>query len=154
MNIWIGSNCLSAKNYSYLIDSIRSVITQQWPARLVLSIYSTQNLDNLFNLLITSRIDFAVIEQPESLTQFEHFRELIYCDKLEDNSWVMFLDDDDLLLPQATSFMVDHIDGFIGYQYIPCDYSGKAIAGNDLVTIDTVQDYIDHTSMEIGRAHV
>ena len=96
LSIWIGCNCKSNSNYDDLIYTINSIIKQQ-PVELVLSIYTNQKLDSLFDLVITSRIDFAIIEQPEPLSEKEHLQELWFCHKLETDTLVMFINSGDVV---------------------------------------------------------
>lgn len=90
LNIWVSCNCLSIKKYNDLINTIQSIIKQQ-QVELVLSIHTNQKLDSLFDLVIASRINFAIIEQPLALTELEHLEELRFCHKLNNDSWITFI---------------------------------------------------------------
>jgi hypothetical protein len=117
VNIWIASNCLSTQNFDHLLDTVQSLVIKQ--ARLVISIYTNQNVNQLINLLVISGINFAVIEQLEPLSQFEHFRELTFCDKVSDDSLVTFITDD-ISLPEVSNFIIDNTKYFY-YHYL-CQY--------------------------------
>ena len=66
------------------------------------SIYSEISLDSIYSLL------------PKD--QFSHLDFLVKTQKLGDDEWVIFLDDDDLIVARLP--VGPEINGFVGYQYI------------------------------------
>jgi len=72
------------------------------------------------------------------LSQFDHVRLLT---TKQTNDWILFLDDDDLLLPNVLNHLSSDINGFVGYQYIP-EYEGKILKGSSKLMSEEVVNFI------------
>lgn len=115
----------------YLYNAILSVIALGKPLKLVISITTNKDLNLILNLLHLAKelyhIDSEVILRDKPLSQFQHIELLTQEQPLSDNDWVIFLDDDDMLLPHILDFLSPNINGFVGYQFIPLDKETEEI---------------------------
>ena len=140
INIWICSVITSKTNLFYLYNAIVSIIIQTAKPRLVLSIYSTVPLDSIYKLLANYN-NSDIIVRTSPLSQFEHIKSLVETQNLADEEFVVFCDDDDLILELPKELNSD-INGFVGYQFIGQDIKGNIIPGQEDATIVSVGNLI------------
>lgn len=158
INIWISSVCLGEQSLSYLICTVESLLRLNHNFTIYISIHTNNNLTPLYNLLNTGDKAYYIILRDNQCTQFEHIRLLTneLNNKINDDDWIVFLDDDDLMLNHSLDLLSDKIDGYIGYQYIPViessDKSQLVIEGSHDLTIDEVYNFIsthEHLMLKI-----
>ncbi len=144
INVWISSVIINPENIKYLLSAIASVVIQAPKPKLVLSIYTTESLNSIDDFLSKNNIQlsYEIVIRDRPYTQFEHIEALVETQELKDNDWVMFLDDDDMLLQNAFRYMSDKVDGFVGYQFIGEGIERQEIPGQESVDIASISDLL------------
>ena len=148
INIWISSVCLGEQSLSYLLYTVESLLHLSKHFTIYISIYTDNDLTSLYSVLNRGDKPYYVTLRDQPYRQFEHIKLLTQevSNVLNDDDWIVFLDDDDLMLYNSLDLLDDKISGYIGYQYIPViehsDKSQQVIEDSYDVTIDNVYDFI------------
>jgi hypothetical protein len=129
INIWISSIIESNIALDYLKECILSCINLKNNFTIYLSIYLSDNIDKTYfehkieKILEESTKKYKIIIRNDKLQQFEHIKKLTdeYSNIIDNDEWIIFMDDDDMLLQCALDYLDDtniEFDGYIGLQYI------------------------------------
>lgn len=136
INVWISSVCIDDKCINYLMNAIASTLVFRELDKIVISIYTVHDLTPVLNVLKdvkdTEGINYQVIIRDTMIPQFEHIKLLTYEQSLNDDDWVIFLDDDDMYIIDPSEYLRDDVSGFVGYQLIPENNEGILTESYDL----------------------
>lgn len=140
--VWISSVCLSARGIEYLEEAIKSclALNVRRSLQIILSIFTDQDLSSVKELL--NSCDHQIFIRDEKLSQFEHIETLSKELQLNDDDWIIFLDDDDLFLENTFDHLSEEINGYVGYQYIPENH-GYIIDGSINLTFSGAKNFIE-----------
>lgn len=168
--IWIASHVPHAKGMDYLLWALESCrycqLNLKIPVTVHLSIYwdYEHNLDEDLAKIQAVCPNTLVHVSDKKLEQFEHLQKIYNINKEKGNpdDIIVFLDDDDLLFPQAfTELMTNpQLDGQIGWQIIPIDSEGKALPEYHNLRISDMKDIViteaadDFSGTSIRRKHL
>lgn len=105
--VWIASSTKTRQDMYYLRQALISILYALPEAKIIISSYSK------------IPIDFLSEFHQHNLLQFEHLRYIFSKRILSDDSWVVFMDDDDILFPTIKKYLNDSPVGFAGEQILP-----------------------------------
>lgn len=149
MHVWISSVVSTIQDLDYLHSAIESVARLRPKPKLVLSLYSTLSLDRLSR----TRLEYKVVVRNRVYSQFEHIEALVQTQDVDDEDFIMFLDDNDILLRNTSAHIRPGVNGFIGYQLLGLDCNGEMIPGAEIATIDTINNLIITHYREMQKAN-
>ncbi|SNW62421.1 Hypothetical protein ORPV_517 [Orpheovirus IHUMI-LCC2] len=121
INVWISSVCFGSQSLKYLQYTIESLLKIKKEFKIVLSIHTDNNLNSIYSMLKNGDKPYEVMIRDKKMLQIDHIRSLVVENRetLSNDDWIVFIDDDDLLLDGGLDLINDKIDGYIGYHYIP-----------------------------------
>lgn len=151
INIWISSVCQSPEGMTYLMNAIVSCLVLEQPLKVVVSIFTDQNLDPIRRLFESGNKEYQICVRDRPYTQFEHIEALTQEQSLTDDDWVIFLDDDDMLLNSALKYLSKDINGYVGYQFIP-EYQGSILPGSTDLSITNLYPFIQNNYRKMIQA--
>ncbi len=143
--VWIASVCLGVRQLEYLVEAIKSCLNIPRIDRIVLSIFTNNDLSAL-----DKDIRLVIRKRAIKLKQFEHLELLAKEESYSDDTWITFLNDDDILLDNISEYWNQERTGFIANQYITIRKDESVIvdiAKN--MTADTVSEYINRYTDEM-----
>lgn len=140
--IWIASYVFNIKGWEYLKWTLENCCSIK-KASIHLVIHCPGfNINEL--ILINDNI--TIYEQSERFNQLDGYEIIYHKRKLccNPDDIVLFLDDDDLILPNAFNEMLSdiNIDGRIGLQLLPINNNDEVLPGASNVTLGTLFDFI------------
>jgi hypothetical protein len=141
VEVWIASVCLTPLSVIFLREAIFSALNCT-NVIVKVSMYTKEDISILLELKKNNRERLHIQKHKEPLSQFDNLAYLASILSLKDNDWVVFLDDDDLLLTDIKSKLNPSINGFVGWQYIGVTKNNVLIPGNEKVTFENVKEFI------------
>jgi hypothetical protein len=123
------------------MNAIASTLVIKSQYKIVISIYTTFDMTEVVKLLDDIGISYELILRVDRLDQFEHIRLLTEGQRLNDDDWVIFLDDDDMFVLDPSKYLLDDVSGFVGYQFIPESSEGVISESYDL-NIRGLHDFV------------
>ena len=155
INVWISSVLKSSEGMDYLFDAINSTSLIEHLGKLVISIYTDQNIDRIKGFLLTQRdkqpnVEYMLKVRDEPLDQFEHIRLLTNEEDLNENDVVILLDDDDMFTDSPEKYLSDNVDGFVGYHYIP-QKDNLVIYQSETLTFGKLKEFVEIYNIDMER---
>ena len=149
--VWIASVCATIEGVKYLKEAVLSALKQSFNPVVRISIFTMESLETLNPLIEAYPERIFITKQPNLLSQFDNLAYLCENSKLSASDWVIFLDDDDILLNMGDK-LDPNINGFVGYQYIGVTRDNQQIPENGQVNVENVQNFISTNSGNIMEA--
>lgn len=144
LQVWIASRCCDTDRAGFLVDAITSCLQQQSPIVNEIHVALDAPLD--VKAYLSSRLVTAVTihEGVKGASQFGHLSYLNRVLPVCDDDWIVFLDDDDVLLSDASHLLTTgHSMGMVGYQWIGCDKTTSiSLPGGNTVLSKDVPTFI------------
>lgn len=151
INIWIASVC-EEYNAKYLFQALESISRLDKEFKLVLSIFSESKGVIISADEVLNRLGGKIVVRDKKLMQFEHYELLINEENLHPEDWIIFLDDDDLLLNNSLNFLDENSDGYVGLQYVGVDLNKDILPDEEKQSIDSVYKFISKNKNNITVA--
>lgn len=142
VEVWIASVCSNSLAVNFLREAVLSALIQKLNPIIRISIYCCEDLDPIYNLIKDHKDRIFIYKQDKMLSQFDNLEFLLLNSKLSNEDWVIFLDDDDIMLENMSDKLSKEINGFVGYQYVGVTLDDKIIADNETVTLKNVKRFI------------
>lgn len=152
--VWIASYCTTMEGVGHLIQALNSVAGLARSRKIQVSITLSITLDVPGGYIIKSHLErefqppHKLYVHAEKLVQFRHTCHIYqHHPEVAPDTYVMFLDDDDMLFPNAFDEIVRTGDtGLVGLQLVP----GGLIDGGCGVKLDGVVEMVERDWNECG----
>lgn len=139
VEVWIASVCRGNRSLKFLHSAITSAIRLKFQ-KIRVSIHTDQDLTELSQKFGESLV---IYRQSQPLAQFDNLAFLASISELQDKDWIIFLDDDDLLLENIKDKLEKDINGFVGWQYIGVTHDDKILAGQEDLDSENIVTFIN-----------